>query len=76
MLSLELDAAVVAAHLVAGVRIGETDPVAQEVQLHVPAELGEWHELPLNALLSISHVPAETVTGSQREYVDFLRQIG
>ena len=27
-------------------------------------------------LLSISHMPAETVTGSRREYVDFLTQIG
>lgn len=60
------------AYLLGAVRISEFDVAAQEAQLHALAELSEWHELPAGALALLSHVPRETLSGSQSEYVDDL----
>ncbi|MEV0285588.1 hypothetical protein AB0H36_15865 [Kribbella sp. NPDC050820] len=63
----------VLAHLLAAIRVGETDPVAREAQLHALAELAEWHELPAEVFARTSDIPQDTVSASETEYLAYLR---
>ena len=70
---LEHDDAALLAYLLIAVRCGETDATARESQLHALSSLAEWHEMPTGVLKLVDEVPPSTVTGSEVEYMQYLR---
>jgi hypothetical protein len=50
----------------------ETDDECQEAELYALADLKEWHPVDGEALARLRYLPAESVVGSQVEYLDWL----
>jgi hypothetical protein len=62
----------VIAGVLAIARLGESDPSAQEAQLHALSELDEWGLVPSDVREILARIDLTTVEGSQVEYLEDL----
>jgi hypothetical protein len=69
---LSADDVALLVHVLVAARVVEPDDECQEAELHALGTLDEWHQVSDEVLARLRFLPAESVVGSQVEYLESL----